>query len=382
MGTPTDAARSIAATVVREHAEEVDRDARFPQEAVTALREARLMSCAVPVELGGDGCSLGEVGAVVQALGEHCASTAMIFAMHQIQVLCLVRHGGTEAARQLLQQVVREQLLLASATTEIGIGGDVRSSSCHVADGRAGRVVLTKNAPVISYGEHADVVLATARRSSDSPPSDQVLVVCPRADLRLEPTGTWDTLGFRGTCSPGFLLHADVPAELVLPEPYAEVSAQTMLPVSHVLWGHVWLGIAVAATARARRYVQQAARRTPGTVPPGAVRLVELTALVQQLRDLVTGAAQRFDDAPLGSDVLTSIGFAVAMNNLKVTASGLVVDAVGQAMLICGISAYREDNEFRLGRHLRDAHGAALMVNNDRIIANNAQLVLVHRGTS
>jgi acyl-CoA dehydrogenase len=32
-----------------------------------------------------------------------------------------------------------------------------------------------------------------------------------------------------------------------------------------------------------------------------------------------------------------------------------------------------------MGRLLRDAHGAALMVNNDRIIGNNAQMLLVSK---
>jgi acyl-CoA dehydrogenase len=372
-------ARVIAASVVQQWAEEVDAAARFPHEAIAALRQEGLLSCAIPEELGGAGCSLREVAEVVRVLAEHCASTAMIFAMHQIQVLCLVRHGCATPIQDLLRTIVAEQSLLASATTEIGIGGDVRSSSCFV-EPTGDRIALVKNAPVISYGEYADAVLATARRTEDSPPNDQVLVVCRSEDLTLEPTSTWDTLGFRGTCSPGFILRADAPAEMVLSVPYADISAQTMLPVSHVLWGHVWLGIAMAATAKARKYVQSAARHKPGVVPPGAVRLVELTGLIQQFSDLVGGAAQRFDEAPLGSDVLTSIGFSLAMNNLKVTASGLVVDAVGKAMLICGISAYREDNEYRLGRQLRDAHGAALMVNNDRILTNNAQLVLVHRG--
>ena len=67
------------------------------------------------------------------------------------------------------------------------------------------------------------------------------------------------------------------------------------------------------------------------------------------------------------------------MNTLKVSASTLVVDIVDQALLICGIQGYREDSQYTLGRLLRDAHGAALMVNNDRIIGNNAQLLLMQR---
>ena len=69
----------------------------------------------------------------------------------------------------------------------------------------------------------------------------------------------------------------------------------------------------------------------------------------------------------------------VNVNGLKVAASTLVVDIVGRAMLICGIAGYREDSEYSLGRQLRDAYGAALMVNNDRIIGNSAQLLLVHK---
>jgi acyl-CoA dehydrogenase len=68
------------------------------------------------------------------------------------------------------------------------------------------------------------------------------------------------------------------------------------------------------------------------------------------------------------------------MNSLKVTSSTLVVDVVRECMLICGLASYLLESPYCLGRHLRDAMGAALMVNNDRIMGNNAQLLLVHRG--
>jgi acyl-CoA dehydrogenase len=57
----------------------------------------------------------------------------------------------------------------------------------------------------------------------------------------------------------------------------------------------------------------------------------------------------------------------------------MAVQIVGQALLIAGLSGYRNDSAFSVGRHLRDAHSAALMVNNDRILANTAQLVLALR---
>ena len=89
--------QQIASEVVAPRADEVDRQARFPIEAIAALREARLLGAAVPVELGGLGVGLTELAEMCRILGASCASSAMVFAMHQIQVACIVHHGLTSA---------------------------------------------------------------------------------------------------------------------------------------------------------------------------------------------------------------------------------------------------------------------------------------------
>ena len=152
-----------------------------------------------------------------------------------------------------------------------------------------------------------------------------------------------------------------------------------MLPVAHILWSHVWLGIAAEATERARRWVQGEARKHPGTSPSSAVPLAELVALYRQLSALVRGAASQFDERAGDLESYATLDAAVAMNSLKVSASTLVVEVVTRAMRICGMAAYRLDSPFSMGRLLRDAHGAALMVSNDRILMNNAQLLLMDR---
>jgi acyl-CoA dehydrogenase len=359
-------------------ADDVDRKARFPVEAMEALRSEQLLSVLVPPELGGDGVRISRVAEACTVLARHCASTAMIYAMHQMQAACLVRHGRSDFLREYQRSMVARQLLLASATTEIGVGGDIRTSICAVEAGE-GRFRLEKEAPVISYGENADGVLATARRSPDSPPSDQVLVLCTAPGLSLQATSGWDTLGFRGTCSLGFSLRAEGDERQVLDDPFADIASQTMLPVSHVLWSSVWLGIAGAAVDRARRFVRAEARKNPDVTSPAAVRLAELMTIFQQMEALVRGAVANFEAVYDDVEALAGMGFAIAMNGLKVSASTLVVDIVGRALVICGISGYREDSPYSLGRLLRDAHGAAVMVNNDRIIANNAQMLLVHK---
>src|SRR5258708_2733059 len=64
-------------------AEAVDRDARFPKAAIDAARSQKLLGIQIPIAFGGDGASIMDVTDMCYALGRACASTAMIFAMHQ-----------------------------------------------------------------------------------------------------------------------------------------------------------------------------------------------------------------------------------------------------------------------------------------------------------
>jgi acyl-CoA dehydrogenase len=362
------------------HAADVDVQARFPKETIDAFRAEGLLGALVPTELGGLGHDLRTAAAVVRTVGRYCASSAMILAMHHIQVACLVRHGRSDALRDYARRVAAEQLLLASATTEIGIGGNTRNSTCFVErDTSGGRFTLVKQAPVISYGEYADAIFTTARRDADSPASDQVLAVCEMGSVTLTPLSGWDTLGFRGTCSLGFTLEASGDAALILDDPFGDISSQTMLPHAHLLWSSLWLGLAEEASWRAQRFVQKAARKAPGTVPPGATRLAALMVTRQEFAATVDSLLTRYLSIQDDPEATSAVDFMVAINTLKISASTEVVDVVNQAMLICGIQGYREDSEYSLGRILRDAHGAAVMVNNDRIAGNTAQLALVQR---
>jgi acyl-CoA dehydrogenase len=74
------------------------------------------------------------------------------------------------------------------------------------------------------------------------------------------------------------------------------------------------------------------------------------------------------------TEAFSHFGFVVRVNNLKLSASQMVLDIVTRAMVICGIQGYRNDSKLTLGRHLRDAMGASLMVNNDRILGQNATM--------
>lgn len=374
-----------ALDLAAEHAGEVDRVGRFPSEAVDALRKAGALGWGVPLEYGGAGASIADLSAATFELATRCAATGMVFAMHQIQIACIARHMEDSAwYRKYLRRVAAEQRLIASATSEVGVGGDMRRSIAAIEplpDSPDHLIQFEKKASTISYGAHADDLLTTVRRGPGMDPSDQVLVLTHFADMDAEPAGEWDTLGMRGTCSPGFRVRATCGAEQVLPVPFAAIASETMVPFSHILWAHVWLGISTDAFRRAQNFVRVQARQNPGTPPPTALRLAELSVRMAGFRALVHSALQEYMGLAEGvrRPALSTIGYAVRINQLKIAASEAVVDACQGALRICGFAGYGNAGPYSVGRQLRDAHSAALMIANDRLHATNAALLLVYR---
>jgi acyl-CoA dehydrogenase len=356
----------------------VDRDLRFPKEAFAAIREQNLLGILVPPELGGEGCDIGDVLDVCYRLGQACSSTGMIYAMHQVKVACLVRHGhGSPWQQNLLRRLASKQLLMASSTTEGQAGGNIRSSEAPIVYHADARISLERQATCISYGEAADGIVTTARRSTDAPASDQVLAVFLKDDYSLEAILPWDTLGMRGTCSSGYVLRASGCHEQILPVSYDKIHTQTMVPSAHLMWSSVWAGIAASAVDCAQSFIRTSARKSNGALPSGAPHFVKAKSALSVLRNLITSSLRQYAAMAHDEVGLSSFDFQNQIALLKVEASELAVSIVLESMRACGLAGYRNDSQFALGRHLRDILSSPIMINNDRILANATAASLV-----
>jgi acyl-CoA dehydrogenase len=374
-----DDVRAIAEEVAAKNADAVDRDARFPEETIAALREKQALSAFVPRELGGAGVSFEALAAACYELGRRCGASAMVFAMHQIQVATIVRHlDDAPWFEEYLRELVAEQRLIASVTSEVGTGGDMGRSIASVEPAGDGIGRFEKQAPTVSYGAYADDLLTTLRRSPEAEPGDQVCVLTHEGQHTLEPTGSWDPLGMRGTCSPGNIVRAELPLEQVLPTQFAAVMNESMVPISHILWSHLWLGISTDAFDRARAFVRAAAKRKPGEQPPTALRLSELMSELSLLRAEVYSGLREFVEASADDRArLSELAMILRFNNLKIAASEQAPRVCQGALGVCGIVGFKNDTPFSVGRHLRDTMSACLMVANERIHQTNASLLLI-----
>jgi acyl-CoA dehydrogenase len=370
--------RRIAEEVAGPNAAAVDRDARFPAETVAALREQRALSAFVPREHGGDGVSFTALAQACFELGRRCSASAMVFAMHQIQVVTLVRHAEPGSFHEAyLADLVREQRLIASVTSEVGTGGDMSRSIAAVTPAGEGRSTIEKQAPTVSYGGYADDLLTTVRSAPESRDGDQVLVLTRADQTEMEPKGTWDPLGMRGTCSPGFVVRATFADEQVLGTPYSRVGPESMVPVSHVLWSHLWLGISTDAFDRARAFVRASAKAKPGEEVPAAQQLSHLHSQLSLLRAEVHSGLAEYVRLWDDRERLGTLGVVLRFNNLKIAASEQAPRICQEAMGVCGIVGFKNDSPYSIGRQLRDAMSAVLMVANERLHKTNASLLLI-----
>src|ERR1700730_6913697 len=107
----------VAADIAAANAAPVDADARFPAEAFAEIRRQRLLGIQVPQTLGGEGANIAEIADVCYILGQACSSAALIYAMHQIKMACIVRHSrGSATHERILTRIAHDQLLMASST--------------------------------------------------------------------------------------------------------------------------------------------------------------------------------------------------------------------------------------------------------------------------
>jgi acyl-CoA dehydrogenase len=132
----------------------------------------------------------------------------------------------------------------------------------------------------------------------------------------------------------------------------------------------VWAGIATSAAARAQAFLRHAARSANGQLPPAAAHYTSALSTLRTLRGLLASAASNYERVKDDPVALASREFSSMITLTKVEASELACTVVSSALRACGLSGYRNDTEFSIGRLLRDVLSSPIMINNDRILTN------------
>jgi acyl-CoA dehydrogenase len=161
------AVRELAQGVVQPLAAEVDRDHRFPKEAVKAAAEAGLMGVLIPREYGGAGLDALAFAICIEEIAQACASTAVIVDVHNSVGSEPILLFGTEDQKgRWLPKLASGELLGAFALTEPASGSDAASLKM-TARRKADGYVLNGTKVFITSVGHAGLYVVFARTGPD-----------------------------------------------------------------------------------------------------------------------------------------------------------------------------------------------------------------------
>ncbi|MGC4089009.1 MAG: acyl-CoA dehydrogenase family protein [Polyangiaceae bacterium] len=329
----------------RERASAHDIEGRFVSENYQLLKEHKLLSAAVPSDLGGGGASHAEVCEMLRELAHYCGSTALALSMHTHLVAATVfRHRNGQPGEALLRKIAASELVLVST----GAGDWV--DSVGQAQRTPGGYLVTGTKRFCSGCLVGDLMITSA--PLEDAQGSQVL----HFPVSLKAPGVtvcedWDTLGMRGSGS-----HSVELENVFVPE--EAIAARRPRAQWHPMWNVIvtvacpifmapYVGVAERAAELAREAVQK--------------RVVD-GVLIQSLGELgnqlaVTELAWR-EMVSIANDYVFTPSVDVANRTLihKTITANSAMATVSKAIEVVGGAAFFR----RLGleRLLRDVQGA------------------------
>jgi len=335
------AVRELAQGVVRPLAVEVDRDHRFPQEAIRAAAESGLMGVLIPREYGGAGLDALAFAICIEELAQACASTAVIVDVHtSVGTEPILLFGDEEQKQRWLPRLASGELLGAFALTEPASGSDaaaLKTTARRSGDG----YVLNGTKTFITNVGHAGLYVVFARTGPDERAAGVTAFLVPAGSVGLRVGQVFDKMGLNGSPTGELVLEdVEVPAANRLgAEGKGFVVAMRALDSGRIGISGQGLGIAQAAVDEAR-----ALMRDRGHDQGDDFTLADMATRVESARLLAYHAAWL-----CGRGRPFTRQASMAKLHCTDTAMQVTVDA----LQIAGEEGARAGSPFE--RHMRDA---------------------------
>lgn len=352
-----DTAERIAREVLAVHAEEVDREGRWPQESVTALREAGLLGLALPAEAGGLAASPRAVAGVVMRLSEACASTGMIYTMHLCAAQVIAQAEGFPQRDRLLQAIASGEHLSTLAFSEKGSRSHFWAPVSQAEDAGGSHCLSAEKSWVTSAG-YADSYVVSTRSAAGTEMMNLTLYHVPGDAPGLTVSGPWQGIGLRGNASaPMRLAGVTVPADhrLSAESEGLGVMLSVVLPWFQLCSAAVSVGIARAATEATRQHLLASRLEH---LDQSLASLMNLRARLAQMQ-IGVDTQQAFLDHVAGRIESPGPDTLLAVLESKAAAAEAALQVTDLAMRTCGGAAF--SRHLGVDRNFRDARASWVM---------------------
>ncbi|HEV2758810.1 MAG TPA: acyl-CoA dehydrogenase family protein [Acidimicrobiales bacterium] len=345
----------VITDVVAPAAAEIDRTGAYPRPALDALGRAGLLGLISAPEVGGSGEGHRAATAVVQAIAEHCGSTAMVLMMHYAGTAVIEASGGPTDVRE---RIAAGDYVTTLAFSEAGSRSMFWApmSTATPGSGTVPSVLLDADKSWVTSAGQADGYVWSSRPVAAEGASTMWLV--PGSAPGLKVGAPFDGLGLRGnSSSPMSASGVEVPMSAMLGTDGGgfDTMLGTVLPYFQVMNAGFSIGTANSATGKAAlhagttrfEHLDQTLADNPVVRANVARMRIRTDAAEALLLDTLTALETGRADATL------------RVLEVKALAGETAIDVTDLGMRVCGGAAFRK--EVGVERNFRDARAASVM---------------------
>jgi butyryl-CoA dehydrogenase len=349
--------QELIRNTVREFAEaelapvagEVDRNHRFPAEAIPKMAELGLMGMPWPEKVGGAGADYVSYLIALEEVARGCATTSVIMTAHTTLATSPIVKFGTEAQKdKYLFDMASGARLGAFALTEPAAGTDAAAGTC-TAILKGDSYVLNGSKIFISNAPYAEIYIVFAKTDPDAPGTRGMSAFIVERDTPGFTVGEAEhKLGIRGSSTPPlYFADCHIPRDALLGGEGSgfKVAMQT-LDGGRIGIGAQALGIAQSALDAAVAYAKE------------RVQFGKPIASLEAIQWMIADMATEIDAARLlvyraGSCIDHGLPYSTEGAMAKLFASETATRVAGKAIQIHGGYGYTES--YPVERHWRDA---------------------------
>ncbi|MGY0694417.1 acyl-CoA dehydrogenase family protein [Virgibacillus sp. FSP13] len=329
---------------VEQRVPKAERNATFPLENLTDLKQENYVSLPLPKEYGGQEISLYELILLQERLAAGDGSTALSIGWHMGIVMELSEQNlwSQDKFAMIAKEIGENKKVLNRVATEPATGSPTRGGVPETRAVRDGNHYIVNGRK--SFATMADVLdyYIVSTYVEDKEAVGWFLISKETPGVRVE--HTWDTLGMRGTGSDDIVLTDVKLSEELL----VELTNGPKKPSPKGWLLHIpacYSGIAIAARneaiAFAKSYQPNSLDTTISEVPHVKQKIGEMDLKLMQARHFMYRIAEKWDDNPEERDSLGSELAAV-----KTVTTNTANEVVDLAMRIAGGKGLAKSNRF------------------------------------
>ncbi len=351
--------RDFAENEVRDLAQEVDEEERFPKETVEKMSKYGFMGIPIPKEYGGQGCDILTYAMCVEELSKVCGTTGVIVSAHTSLCADPIMSFGTEdQKKKYLPDLASGKKVGAFGLTEPGAGTDAQGQQTKaVLDEETHEWVLNGSKCFITNGKEADVYIVIAVTGKVEKRGRMMKEISAFIVDKDAPGFTFGTkekkMGIRGSSTYELIFEdCRIPEENILGK-----KGQGFKIAMHTLDGGrigiaaQALGLAEGALERTVEYVKERKQfgRAIGAFQNTQFQLADMATKVECAKLLVYKAALKKDEYQ--KDGKTS--YSVEAAQAKLCAAEVAMEVTTKAVQLHG--GYGYIREYDIERMMRDA---------------------------